>query len=1560
MSFPTTYKNIRDITSISLPVATTDLTDLFENIDVRYYTYTDTLIRPIDITSGITFLNFDANVFVNFYTLSGNYINTALIDDVRTAFYTPFNTVDVNILKAANTVNLTRGAYYITIDYLRNLFGAYNNKLLLLNAISDDRTEVRLKINRSIASPYDPTQRGLRDGSPDRPTRLGTADADEFLSVNQVYEAFKTLMVDNSDGTVVDLNFLLENEIHLRFGPGLEYAFSNIVFRDEYVYLKLINPLPAELSLGANGYIAAKNVNTYVDKVTIVSNPAMNTEFNVLAGPDFNIAVDNRNDVSTNFETYSSLLDTIPSAKNAIINRVLSGSFGEGIDLNIDYTSFANFVHYGSAAERLRVFKGKLEILEFLDSQLARINNASGSDSGSFYSNITRLTDRKERVIGSLDHFERWLYYEPTSSLFTYGITGSMIGQDGYTLQPWPKYLSGSRYYLHHTTSSLGISWYDGYSATASLYDVENDNALLKYTPEYIQLDSNNDDGVLFINMLGHHYDTLWAYTHYVTKQYSHEEHPKLGIPSELLSAVASSFGWQLRHGRIAESLWKYLGGFNASGEYQTTGSLFSKSAQELTYETWQRVVNNLPYILKKKGTGDSIRAILSCYGIPSTLISAREYGGPSVSGDEPALIEERFDYGLYISESSLRYLRTPYSEGTFTGGARAADSIEFRFRPAVTRSMNIIAHESSDRALWGINIEHTASYSGSAKYGRITIAIASGSNLNSFRYISASTNYQPLYNGEYWNLIITTDVPLTGSNAELDAVNANVRVRVQHSSDYIDGKVIHKAETYLPITGARSPVGSAKRNIWTPNTAAYFTSSIIVGGITGAVTPIADNTFHGYIQEYREYMEVISDSVFDYHTLNPTSYRGNNETSSYDTLVRHYPLGTDNIKFDHSVVLSISSSHPNQTITNFSTFASNVTASMVGFTTASYDSFEETYYIPAITIGGNNPRSEKIRLENATLVNTLSPATRGERARYDFASVDSRKFGLFFSPQDQINKEIYNHVAPVNLDNYIGDPNDEFNESYPELKRFALEYWKKYTRRNDLNEYIRIFSIFDLSFFEQIEKVLAARVDYVKGILIEPSILERSKTRVTRLPVVSNPQYDVELRYISASVINAEDVGRINDTMDGLFMRIDRGAYSASIYDFTYLLRSGSTWITSSLPAALTSPSGAVILEARRSSDASTLTRFYTPADDATRFYPLTRFINPLIDTQGTRAHAYNLYAVVAGSATKISQTSADFSFTSYNYNRHVTASLINISSSAATVNGGQMIELPTINLPSVGASGKFSLSFLIKEAAGESGKTRAFLGATGSNSNTLFYNSSDALQFAPGTGVVTLISSANITRDNLNHIAITYNSGSLKCYLNGVLEYEASGNPDTFIINSIGNTAVQSANVIGFSGSFGALRIYDDKELSPGDVSFLQKYPYHRVNRDMNRLDGFIARSTYLRRTAGLYTSSSLTTGPYRDDEIGFNTFNGTQLNGLDFNVPSDDTPDGTPVVTIYTSDDTTDVSARLFTPGGLSLPLAAGGGITDISDVGVFGGAIDDGLGSTTEEPDTFSPL
>jgi len=1035
---------------------------------------------------------------IHVYSINGDYVTSTLATD----FVIRESKLYINYAKTLNDIGLRRGLFEVIVNVHENVLGSANDPIMQVKEISPDRREILVRL-----VPLQEEERSKYDGA-----------VDEYLT--EYANAYtEDLAVNFGRNNVVKI-------INQKDWDG-----------ENDMVIRLYQPLIDTVQLNDTFWIVEELADSYADNVDL-SIPLPVPQLNTLRGPNFDIDNGYSTITETEFKAWNDLLDANLSTSQQIIDQYFSGSLS-GVPIGIDYTAFDNFVFYSSATERVANFKYKLEMLEFYNSRLSTLNNASGSDSGSLTNNITITQQRIDNVIGTFDGFERWLYFEPTSSLTTHGTSGSFIGSDGYVLTPWPKYLSGSKYYVHHTTSSLGTNWFNGFYATASAYDVENANALVKTIPEHIRTDVNNDQYELFVNMIGHHFDILYTYVEALTKTYRPEEQPKLGASRESLYEIAKSMGWTLANGNQASSLWKYKLGTNTSGSYQSTGSLFSKTDEEITTEVWRRIVNNLPYLLKTKGTDRSIKALMSCYGIPQTLLSIREYGGPKVEENIPTLIEDRYSYVLNTNNEDITSIAVKtfgsYSSSIGPWGIQRGESAtsytiapmtrEWRFSPQVTESMVLAATRVTTRLQSIIVLEYTGSYSGSDKYGRIiyghTDANTTPADALTF---SGATDWLPLFDGDMWNIRWwwETDGGHYNTNSNTDTT---YYVQVQKASDFINGKIIHSSSLsvtpdsngnqYISWAGGGSTCVIDLCNRETSDS--YHLVSDLNTSYPSLNLDLANKPkFRGYLQEYREWLETLTQAAFDEHTLNPTSYvSGLSPTSSYDTLIRHYTFGSDTIAINHNLFSSITSSHPANTIKNFTgvtignTYSTIAAAVPDDLELGHYTPIEETYYVPGVSLGGSLPRSEKIRLEDNYLIRRLSPTNTAERSSFDYAPLDTNRLGLFYSHADQINKDIFNQIGDVELDDFIGDPDDEFEYQYPDLFHFSKQYWKKFTDRNDVNAYIRIFSQFDFSLFNQIKQLLPARTDVAMGLLIEPNALERVKVPLTKRPVVENPQWD-------------------------------------------------------------------------------------------------------------------------------------------------------------------------------------------------------------------------------------------------------------------------------------------------------------------------------------------------------------------------------------------------------------------------------------------------------------------
>ena len=1087
--------------------------------------------------------------------------------------------LQIDVQTELKELGIERGSYKLVFNFIKSLLGNTENRSVFIKEISPNRKEVWLTL-------ADPLQTELTPDDDIRNT-LGRQFRRFRYDTNRRYgRGYSNLVLNLGNNNIFKV-------VNARIGGNtiVDDSLESPLYKGQNIYLKLYDKLPSSIVPKQRAWIGQEDKRPYIESINVYP-PIVKETFNTIKGPNFEIDQQYTIKTETDFKSWNELLDTNTGTSQQIIDKYFSGSLS-GIDVNLDYSKFDNFVNYSSAEERIKNFEYKLQLIEYFDTQNYILDAAVGSDSSSLQNNIGINTARKNEVIGGFDGFERWAYNESTSSIYTHGVSGSKVFAEDYVITPYPKYIENGDWKLHHTTSSYGENWLNGLVATASNYDLENENSLINTIPENIQRDKENDQYVLFVNMIGHHFDILYTYIRELTKIHSPEENPKLGAPSELLYDVAKSMGWQLANGNQSEQLWQYKLGKNVSGSYASTGDMFSKSSESMTQEVWRRIVNNLPYLLKTKGTKRSIYALMNTYGIPQTLLSIREYGGPKQEEQHPDLIEDRFSYAVDMRPGARIKLSNDQITATQEVHGSTAEipiqTHQVRFRPGMTSSMHIMTRvydannsPGAEAPNWTVALQHTASYSGSGKYGRLHFGIVSNTGGAS----ASMTEWLPIYDGNFWNMQIgytTTGTHFnTGSNTD-----TTYTLHVQHASDYITGKVIHSdSASITPSTGshyANWGMGGTNRHIilggstgsnGTSQNALKAAISASFGVIGGAGKVIVTDTsgnpgifpgvFSGSMQEYRGWSEAINKTTLDTHTLNPTSYVGSlSTTSSFDTLLFHYPLGSDTIAIDHSsgTGLFISSSHPNQdridpskTVGDgMNTYASasgfNTPASSDLTTRGNYERVTETYYVDAPSIGGTNTKSQKIRIEDNKLVGRLDPESSAERSTFDYATLDSNRLGVFYSAADQINKDIFNQLGAFALDNYIGDPSDEFNNNYPKLENLAQEYWKKYSNKNDVNAYIRVFSLFDFSLFSQIRQLLPVRTDAALGLLIEPNVLERSKVQLYKLNQPENLAVEQRIPVLKSKLI-AEPHHYTGSVADPRDISSEHARYTSSISD--------------------------------------------------------------------------------------------------------------------------------------------------------------------------------------------------------------------------------------------------------------------------------------------------------------------------------------------------------------------------------------------------------------------------
>lgn len=845
----------------------------------------------------------------------------------------------------------------------------------------------------------------------------------------------------------------------------------------ESLILKLYSPLPANITENSTLWITKLLTNPLIETVVLSQQDGINCP--PIKGPNFSVDVDFVIGKSTGYESLDDLILNSPlSSSSNLIGDYLSSSLVNTDDLNIQYTNnseylWDNFVHFSSAKERVDNFVYKVQLIEVYDAAISSSLHYSGSiaeitaGSGSATGSLAALKERerqrikKEQLIQGFDGFEKFLY---TSSSMS-----------------WPH--NGNVRLLSTDTASV-VVWYDNIIEDAQSYDIDNSNYVLNNIPQYIVNNTENQSLLLFFSMIGQHFDNIYYYTKSIEKSRGLGYKSTNGISDKLLFDVLKSFNWDAKNIGADSQLWNYVFGMDSTGNVKETNP-----AKQRTYEVWRRIVNNLPYLLKHKGTRRGVYAIMACYGIPSSNLSILEFGGPEVTEVNKSKFEfENITTALKFYGQNSGSIKLEWKN---TERNRKPDTIEFFIKPSYGGNFSIISGSG-----WGVNLIGSTD----SKYGKVEFNYGGASPITS--------SLLPIFNDDFFGIEVSRNSGSVSSSFELNIRQANKERSIFQESI---------SESVLNINSN-----------WNNGNYIYIATG---------------SGYVGSLDEFRLWSTPLNKERFYEHVSFPEMVNGNHTSSSTDDLFFRldfeYPknlavssslLNVDaNIYFSSSLYRNDleSGSITNGTLIFSENPSASYSASAVGFPSIitypyQFEAIDRSVVLEIPDVGSTRYSTNKVRFESQTLISDLSSKGRATKKAFDQSPTDSNRVGLFFSPTKELNIDIAKSLGGINLDNYIGDPSDRYRSNYNRLDELRHYYFQRYDNR-DIYAYINLIKLYEKSMFEDIKKMLPARVKATTGLLIEPHILERSKIAQKR-PIGEDYQKEVTIHYEDTTIMSSEN----------------------------------------------------------------------------------------------------------------------------------------------------------------------------------------------------------------------------------------------------------------------------------------------------------------------------------------------------------------------------------------------------------------------------------------------------
>ena len=994
------------------------------------------------------------------------------------------------------------GVYNILYTFYRKRLSSNISEKYFIADISSDRTEIRLDSN--IIS-----------------NELILSSSNEFIQYREATEYFVDFYLNFGNNQTV-----IANNIKLETDEGV----------DPTVLIKLYEPLPSNFSVKDELWVVEELSDPQAYELDFPFEPIIEDDFTFISGPNYNLNV--IQETSTGGESFS-FNTLLQSDVTSSINQIQNLLNQKEIDINVNYENYANFVHFSSAKIRLENFYYKVGLIESASNQLVDNNiTTPTSQTYAYSSSKALLTGQIDTIIKNFDGYESFLYFNSGSQYSYPKLT---------TAPPYKLASTGSTEVLTWIgNATVGDTYYGGQALSASNYDQDNRNWLYWSIPEYLRDDPANEGYELFVDMVAQYYDNVWVYTKDISNKFDADNRLEYGIAKDLVADAIKDFGVKLYASNFnTNDLFTAFLGITPSGSAfpitNITGSLPVESGFEyvdteisasndivplnnVQKQVYKRIYHNIPYLLKTKGTIAGIRALITSYGIPDTILRISEFGGKDRNESQDYdLKQDVFNYEFNTGNDSEHYVSSSMKPNTSfplqlnNGIDTQVGAVQFRFKSSgIPTASNNIASDNIrySQSLWltdrnpgaptwldadlgaAVVLEYTGSgfvsgsYSGSIASQYDTYGILKFYPSITYNPTISCSIYAPFFNDDWWSVQLT----FTGSGP-----NTTASLFVANE---INGKI--------GFSGSEEKFNLDSRS-W--NRSNHFKindkSNHIINSTT--YTP-----FSGSFQEYRMYGPMISESKFFDYTVNPYSNEGNGINSTPDEQFFRAALGT---QLDTGSTTSI---HPRvtgsavQITQSFANGGSSFYISSADWLVNREDIFQDQ--VPA---GIKNRITDKIHKENLILAEapygfqtpTSSTATISSTTSSVLSPMESIQQQSFvsqsytpnvnylevaFSPSNQINDDINAQLGYFNLGEYIGDPRfvSSSLNSYPDLDRLRDAYFEKYIKGYDVVDFIRLIKFFDNSLFKMIKDFTPARTSLASGVVVKQHLLERNRLR--------------------------------------------------------------------------------------------------------------------------------------------------------------------------------------------------------------------------------------------------------------------------------------------------------------------------------------------------------------------------------------------------------------------------------------------------------------------------------
>ncbi|MAH99219.1 MAG: hypothetical protein CMA12_07780 [Euryarchaeota archaeon] len=616
-----------------------------------------------------------------------------------------------------------------------------------------------------------------------------------------------------------------------------------------------------------------------------------------------------------------------------------------------------------------------------------------------------------------------------------------------------------------------------------------------------------------------------------------HVDYGTGNIPPKFLAKFSRMFGIELPNLFANASNEQFHDGKNIT----TSGQLNGRSLKKIQYEIWKRLLVNLPFLMRSKGTIESIKGLLRATGInPDRNFRFKEFGGSKhvrLTDTRKAMskVSKLLDYsgsfsghGPIVTSPFLSASRTepgaPFTSSTghdvlLTSGSFTYEGT-YRFNPKnshpLTQSLarfyvtgtNATTAASTGIPQGGLIFHLMAFANTNFSTGSIKL-FARPSEDPSIKAIQLDCPAGEIFDGSPFyvsfgrkrNDFIQSQISSSyflrygkQNNGEIKNYNSNERLYYDGGSD----SVLQKSSTTFNSSGSYFEIGNTTITRFSDDKFLNCHPSSFLAPPLTATT----GSFTGQVKEVRFWTLPLSSSdsrehVLNYESIGVTNPKINfnfvtNLTGSYEKLRVHYPMNQTEMTASTSGRLQV-----------FDQSQNLFHGSGVGFVPSSlaFSPFNVKYTIL-------DPKFEESSVSNNVRIRGMNTPENIENYEslvapqyhvpYDDHPVDDNRLSMEISLTQALDEDIMNILGTLDmLNNSLGDPALMFSSNYPDFEILRDIYFNRLTDKINFKSFFEFFKWFDVNIGDIVDQMIPSNTDFLgANFVIESHVLERHKTK--------------------------------------------------------------------------------------------------------------------------------------------------------------------------------------------------------------------------------------------------------------------------------------------------------------------------------------------------------------------------------------------------------------------------------------------------------------------------------